>query len=649
MPVGRFKYNIRKPKDVESVSGGYHIDLMCLRPNGAEERRDRREANKLGAFGQFNILLAVSELAGGEFWLRLTRRNGAGGRLESDRIRLRLPPTTNQAEADFGTLQFFEGLWKIAGRIELTPESGLAPDGLRVQVEIRSGTLFEEAISVPVSADAEFAFDGWRMLFNPEKGLEHLLRVFTGAGIEVGRHYRETKPGEHKDIRIAAGNPFLDVWGEFRATHPKLTGKLERLQFDPKRAHKGDDTFLAFRRYHIQRPYQVAEGVVIMGKRGPVGDPDWVWNINLDAEYEHLGNEKNRTKHGGLHVEACRSLSRERLPGDGLAATHETVGGGERVWMLGTHVFDDAWDFGSPDHEHFELHPLYVMQPCMGGWFHFAVYESIALAGEAAAAGAAGGGWPRTSAKAADYREYYFSEPKPERRSEPRDWRFELAQTYGIICGRHIENGNLAGLASFFADTSVRYDTYGVDSGLPGMPGRDKYLQWANERIKLERKKDIENALVRRLMGMYDFLSGRPSQGLEPISGPAPQSLLRCVYARENHWAASSTGGSAGESNPRVALNRATARTTEAVRAELPVLYRQVFESAPNAAARGRLFAEAVISYRGWPVRTNSPLEDASFEELRAHGSASTALELVPEMALRVDQLWNDLRPYRAV
>lgn len=649
MPVGRFKYNIRKPKDVESTPGGYHLDLMCLRPDGAEERRDRREVNKLGAFGQFNISLAVSELAGGEFWLRVTRRNGVGGTLQSDRLRLRLPPTTNPVEADFGSLQFFDGEWKITGRIEVSPESGLVPEGLRVQVEIRSGILFEEPLFVPVSAASEFVFDGWRMLFNPENELEHLLRVFTGAGIDVGRHYRQTQPGVHGDIRIVAGNPFLDVWGEFRSTHPKLASKLERMRFDPKRAHKADDTFLLFRRYDIQRPYQVAEGVVIMGKRGPVGDPDWVWNINLDAEYEHLGNEKNRTKHGGLHVEACRSLSRERLPDDGLAATHETVGGGERVWMLGTHVYDDAWDFGSPDHEHFELHPLYVMQSCMGGWFHFAVYESIALAAEAASAGAPGGGWPRTSMNATDYRKFYFSEPDPRRRSEPRDWKFELAQTYGIICGTHIENGNLPGLANFFADTSVRYDSYGVDSGLPGVPDRDKYLVWANERIKLERKKDIENAIVGRLMSLHDFLAGPPSHGLEPLSGPAPQSVLRCVYARENAWAAEATGGAFGESNPRVALNRATARSTEAVRAELAVLYRQVFESAANGAARGRRFAEAIVSYRNWSVRTNSPLENASIEELRAHGSASTVLKLVPEMALRVDQLWNDLRPYRAL
>jgi hypothetical protein len=316
--------------------------------------------------------------------------------------------------------------------------------------------------------------------------------------------------------------------------------------------------------------------------------------------------------------------------------------------MLGTHVFDDAWDFGSPDHEHFELHPLYVMQPCMGGWFHFAVYESIALAGEAASAGAVGGGWPRTSVNAVDYRNFYFGEPDPKRRTEPRDWKFELAQTYGIICGAHIENGDLAGLANFFADTSVRYDSYGVDSGLPGLPGTDKYLRWANERIGIERKKDIENALVARLMGLYDFLSGPPSHGLEPLTGPAPQSVLRCVYARENSWAAAASGGAFGEPNPRAALNRATARTTEAVRAELPVLYRQVFESTSTAAARGRLFAEAVVSYRNWAVRTNSPLEDASFEELRAHGSASTSKLLIPEMALRVDRLWNDLRPYRA-
>jgi hypothetical protein len=104
-----------------------------------------------------------------------------------------------------------------------------------------------------------------------------------------------------------------------------------------------------------------------------------------------------------------------------------------------------------------------------------------------------------------------------------------------------------------------------------------------------------------------------------------------------------------GESNPRVALNRATARTTEAVRAELAVLYRQVFESAANAAARGRRFAEAVVSYRTWSVRTGSPLENASIGELRTHGSSSTATQLVPEMALRVDQLWSDLRPYRAL
>ena len=72
-------------------------------------------------------------------------------------------------------------------------------------------------------------------------------------------------------------------------------------------------------------------------------------------------------------------------------------------------MYDDTWDFGSPDHEHYELHPLYVMRPCRGAWFHYVVHESIALAKEASHTDPheAGDRWPRMSNDASDYEEFY--------------------------------------------------------------------------------------------------------------------------------------------------------------------------------------------------------------------------------------------------
>ena len=218
-------------------------------------------------------------------------------------------------------------------------DSELHPELLSVRLEARSGPQFEEPVSIGVKPDGTFAFEGPRMCLDPEKTGEDILRVFTQAGIDVGRHFSASQPGHDKQVRIHVGRPFLDVWGDFRSRHPLLTSKLEKIDHNPKKAHKGDDPFLVFRRYDRKWPYQVAEGVVTKAKHGPAGDPDWVWNIKLDRFYDsdegfRLPNEKNRIKHGGLHVEACRSLSRERVA-DGLQADATSVPEGAHVWMLG--------------------------------------------------------------------------------------------------------------------------------------------------------------------------------------------------------------------------------------------------------------------------------------------------------------------------
>ena len=648
MPVVRFNYRFRKRSGSRNSPGGYKLELLQRHSSGSYEPRGAKEVKKMGTAGQFNVRLPVSELSGTDFCIRISRKNGSGGALFTEYLRLGLPPTTRAGEASFRRHRFFDDKWSFSGNVDVLNESGLVPEGLRVRVEVRSGRHAEEPTFVDVSPGRQFEFEGWRMFLDPGDLFEHLLRVFTQNGIEVGRHYRASAPGNHTGIRIHCGRPFLDIWGDFRSTHPTLAARLERFNHDPKKAHKGDDTFLLFRRYDIKQLYQVAEGVVIKGNRGPRGDPDWVWNINLDRDYEGLGNDKNKAKHGGLHVEACRSLSRERLPKDGLAATDKTVVKGDRVWMLGTHVFDDAWDFGSPDHEHFELHPLYVMESCMGSWFHFAVFESIALAREAAKAGADGAGWPRTSIQAEDYQAYYWSEPEPKRRSDPADWKFEVAQTYQLIYDHYQQSDDKSGLARFFGTTSVRYDSLGVDSGLPGFPGEETYRQWARDRIKGDRAGEVRDALLVRLMRLYDFLYGSPSHGIEPVSGPAPQSLLRCVYARENQWVARATGGSHGESHPRIALNRATSRRTEAVRREMAGLYRRVFDSAADPTERGRLFAEAVTSYRQWAVKTTSKTEHLTRAELQNHGATHQPSALVDQMRKRVNCFFEALTPFRA-
>ncbi len=496
------------------------------------------------------------------------------------------------------------------------------------------------------------------MFVNPEKTFDLRLRVLDEQDVEVDRYYTLTHPGEVRNtVNVRVGLPFLNVWREFQSTHPRLASRLENdIRFDPKKAHRTGDAFRKLRRYDIKRTHQVAEGVVTRSKRGPIGDPDWVWNIKIDRFYDspegfQLPNERNRRRHDGLHVEACRLLSRAVLP-DGVHATEEDhpVPVGERIWMLGTHVFDDTRDLGSLDHEHFELHPLYVMQPCMGGWFYFAVFESIALAPLAnQVTGAPPRSWPWRSAKAQDYLNAYQT-PEPVARTDPSNWVSEISRSYELIFD-HFRT-DVSRLSSFFARTSLRYDSLGVDLGMAGMPTEARYRKWARERIQEGRPKQIFEALDRRLTAFFKFLYGPASFGLNPVSGPVPHSLLRCVYAMEAALAAGATGGQVGETNARVSLNRATSKRSEDVRKEMSELYRVLFRNMPDSATRGRLFATAIRRYQSWAVQTSGPSKRPSelwsAAKLREFGSSESVDSLVAELRARVDLFWKLLTPHRA-
>ncbi|MCP5120311.1 MAG: hypothetical protein GY953_56675, partial [bacterium] len=466
------------------------------------------------------------------------------------------------------------------------------------------------------------------------------------AGEEVGRYYSFAKPAAVTTARIRVGAPFLDVGSEFEATHPELTKRLQKVGHHPKPAHRGDDLWLLFRRWKTWRTHQIAEGLVVHADSGPFGDPDWVWNIDLDQFYDsedgfRLPNEKNRVKHSGLHVEACKSLSRERLKKDGLRATHKTVPEGKRVWMLGTYVFDDAWDFGSPDHEHFELHPLYVMEPSMGGWFHFVTFESIALVRLARKIqGVPPRSWPWTSEDPQDYEKQYLT-------MDPQKAMNELATSYRILYKHFKGSSDSAGLIRFFVAASLRYDSYGVDSGLPGSPTAADYRKWAKGRIDADRWSHIREAITNRVIAMYHFLYGRPSYALHPVQGPAPQSLLRCVYAMEHSLAAAATGGKVGEANPRIGLNRATSRKVLPARKELGDLYAALFAAVADPARRAGLFADAAIRYRNWGVLAGPATKSMGLAALKQFALTATPETLVREMRARVNKFWDLLTPFR--
>ena len=653
MPTIRFTYRLSKTKDSRLSAGGYVVKLLLQRPGSPCEPRDKRDFDKLPHRGEFRLTLPVSDLQGTDVLLEIRRRDQSGGYLRTKHFRMNVRATSSLTEVPLGRFRFFDQIWKVSGEVIPFPDSELHLELLSVRLEARSGPQFEEPASIGVNPDGTFAFDGPRMFLDPEKTGEDILRVFTQAGIDVGRHFSASQPGRDKRVRVHVGRPFLDVWGEFRSRHPLLASKLEKIDHNPKKAHRGDDTFLAFRRYDRKWPYQVAEGVVTRAKPGPPGDPDWVWNIKLDRFYDsdegfRLPNEKNRIKHGGLHVEACRSLSRERIA-DGLEADAANVPLGAHVWMLGSYVFDDTWDFGMPDHEHYELHPLYVMRPCRGGWFHFVVHESIALAKEASRPGLgdAGDRWPRTSTEASDYVAFY-EQADPKDRSDPQDWSEYVATTYRLIYERYREAGDDAGLARFFAKTSIRHDSLGVASGLPGSPAEAGYRRWARDRFRADRAHQVRDALIERLLSLFWFLYGTPSFAGDPVKGPAPQSLLRCLYAQQQQWAAVKTAGAVGEPNPRISLNRATARRTEVVRAELPPLYRGVFASAASDAERGALFAEAVLSYRQWAVKETGATAGLTEAKLRLFGEARQPPALARQVKAQLDCFWDELTPHSA-
>lgn len=644
MPLVRFRYSLGRVRGAAYATGGYDIALEFRQADGTFQQRAVHHAVKIPASKEFRLVLSVAQMADSHLRLKITRHGYPESACYSSQFRLALRPTDKSV--DLGTHRFLDNTWRVAGEIVVEPGAGLDPSRLQIRLEIRSGQTYEEPAILGADQSGKFGFQGSRMFLDPAKNFEVLIRLYDEVGVEVGRYYREGVAEKRIDARIRAGLPFLAVWSAFRATHPQLVERLERFDYHPKNAHRGSDTWIAFRRWDKKHAYQVAEGVVVRAKPGPPGDPDWVWDIRLDPFYDsddgfRLPNEKNRIKHQGLHVEACSSLSRDSLPQDGLIANHKTVPAGTRVWMLGTYVFDDAWDFGSPDHEHFELHPLYVMESCLGGWYHFAVFESIALAPEAAKDNAAPprDAWPWTSVQPASYESAYL-------RLNPHRCLQELALSYTLIYDRFRREKDDEGLVRFFADVSLRYDLYGVDSGLPGMPARRDYMAWARERIAEERAAPIREAIVNRLWALFRFLHGRPSYALDPVQGPVPQSFLRCVSAVENVLAAQATNGQVGVLNPRISLNRATARRVLVLRRETAQLYADLLTAVTDPTSRARLFAGAIERYRNWAVTTSRATERLSRAELIQFAKDHEDKRLLTELRARVNRFWEVLTPY---
>jgi hypothetical protein len=310
--------------------------------------------------------------------------------------------------------------------------------------------------------------------------------------------------------------------------------------------------------------------------------------------------------------------------------------------MMGTHVFDDAQDFGSRGHEHNELHPLYVMEECMGGWFHFAAFESIALAPEAQKDDASRRiRWPWTETSPEPYREAYL-------RLNPKDCRDELAQSYNLIVDRYRRDRDDQGLADFFAETSIRYAKLGLDLGIPLSVSPQPYREAALAMLGNARKgrTAVQSTLVDYLVRLFNFLYGPASYAQSPIKGPAPQSFLRCVYAMEHEWAAAASSNAVGEPNPRASLNRATARKVEVARNEMKRLYADLFGAIADPARRGELFGEAAMRYRHLAVRPARPTDAMDADRLRGFGANSAVGALADEMNARVDGMWDALTPY---
>ena len=427
MPVVIFEYRLRKKRGAEVSDDTYDVFLEGREPEQPTEDLGVHRGISLGPLRQFRVSMSVAKMNAISVRLRVGRSSVPGSSIASRYRRLAYKPGQFPQRVPLGTFNLADPLWRVMGRVLKSPGNPVELDSTTISLRVSSGIGAETAAAVNVHAQGRFRFEGRRLLLNPLEEMELRMVVTGDAGQELARYYRIVAPGTVSGCRVRLGVPFLDVWCEFARAHPRLLARLEDFHYEPKAAHFGDDSWYTTRRYRTLAIAQVGEGWVGHAERGPVGDPDWVWDVALDPIYDsvdgwQLPNEKNRRKHGhgrnhGLHVEACRSLSRERLA-DGLVADKQTVPAGTRVWMLGTHVFDDAWDFGLPNHEHNELHPLYVMQLCMGGWFHFSVAESLAIVDSVREAlelapGAPppeqSDGWPRASTDAVAYRAAYLS------------------------------------------------------------------------------------------------------------------------------------------------------------------------------------------------------------------------------------------------
>ncbi len=640
-----FDYGLTKAAETELSKNGYEVQLWFRPGDGDEYEEQKHSVKKIPKAGSFPKILNPIQIRTLLVRLKIVRRNAPDSGCFTTYRRLNFPPTTTTERVHLRNYKIADHAWNVSGTVVPDPGFDVPFDRLKVKLQVKSGRYSEEPAWLDINNKGEFSFVGRRMVLDPGKAYEVLLTVCDDTGLELGRHYKDYQPGEKPVATIRVGSPFLDVWAGFRATHPQLVARLERFDYDPKQAHRFDDKWLIFRRYKELRNYQVAEGVTWQAKHGPAGDPDWTWNIVLDPLYDseegfRLPNEKNRLKHGGLHVEACLSLSRGKIP-DGLAADAKTVPEGRRVWMLGTHVFDDAIDFSPKRHEHYELHPLYVMEECMGGWFHFAVFESIAIAEEVRKAGTPPSSrWPRTETKPEPYRKAYLD-------LNPHQCRDELAQTYNLIMERFEREKDKQGLVEFFAQTSVRYAKLGVDLGHSLEFSPDRYRELALEMIEDDEMGAVGYVLEEYLDRLFRFLHGPASYAHTPIKGPAPNSFLRCVFALENVWASEVSGNQIGEPNPRVSLNRVTAQPIDVPRRKLGDLYNKLFALVNDSARRGELFADAVLRYRHWAVPTpNRETEGMDTAALRSFGSNQDPQALAQKMEARVNAFWEALTPH---
>ncbi len=662
MPLVIFEYRLRKKRKAEVSGDTYDVALVGREPGQSPEELEVHRGVTLGPLRQFRVSMSVAKMNATSVRLQVARSSLPESSIVIPYRRLKYKPGQSPQQISFGTFNLADPMWRVTGRVIRAPGDTEPLDSTSIALRVASGIGAETPAAVNVNAQGRFRFAGRRLLLNPGKETELRMVVSRDTGEELARYYRIVDPGTVGGCRIRLGLPLLDVWREFVATHPRLASRLEVLRYEPKPAHRGDDSWYTARRFRTLGIAQVGEGWVGKAKIGPVGDPDWVWDVALDPVYDspdgwQLPNEKNRRKHGhgrnhGIHVEACKSLSRERLP-DGLVADAATVPVDSRVWMLGTHVFDDAWDFGLPNHEHNELHPLYVMQLCMGGWFHFAVAESLAVvANVREAMGLAPGddppaqtdGWPRASTNGAAYRQAYL-------RLNPPASLSALFASYQLVIDFYLAGGMEEKLQRFFADAAIRYAAHGIDFG-GSMNATEAAAHRKHVRARLASPfpKLLRDDLYQRLAELYDFLHGPPSHAPSPVSGLAPTSYLRCVFAIESLWAWDGSSGVVGESNPRASLNRAGSRRPDKLRLELGRLYRDLFDSTDKPESRATLFADAVEHYRRWQVpRTSRPSEDWDRARLLAWGADATPAQLTGEMRARAASFWEALTPHARV